>query len=174
VLDAARTGAEWAWTEIYRDLAPVVLGYLRAHGASEPEDITSEVFVSMVRKLPDFEGGEDKFRSWVFVIAHRRMQDERRRLRRHPETPTPTERLERRAGHVEDEAMDALATDAVRRRFAELSPDQRDVLLLRLVADVPIDEVARIVGKSTTAVKALQRRGLARLAKALSTEAVTR
>jgi RNA polymerase sigma factor (sigma-70 family) len=174
VLEAARSGDGAAWTLLYRDLAPAVLGYLRMHGAPDAEDITSEVFVSMVRRLADFEGTEEsKFRSWVFVIAHRRMLDERRRRARHPEDSAPQELLDRYAGDVENEALQALAITNVRSYFADLSPDQRDVLLLRIVADLSIEDVAKIVGRSTTAVKALQRRGLARLKRLLAEEAVT-
>lgn len=48
---AARVGAEWAWATIYRDLSPVVLGYLRARRATEPEELTGEVFLQVVRDL---------------------------------------------------------------------------------------------------------------------------
>ena len=47
LLEAAREGSESAWTTIYRDLAPVVLGYLRANGAPEPDDTLSEVFLQV-------------------------------------------------------------------------------------------------------------------------------
>lgn len=66
VLDAARTGAEWAWTAIYRDLSPAVLRYLRARGAREPEDVLGEVFLQVVRSISHFSGEEHDFRAWVF------------------------------------------------------------------------------------------------------------
>ena len=68
-LQAARTGAEWAWTSIYRDLAPGVLGYLRARRAHEPEDPPARVFLQVVRDVPRFAGGEREFRAWAFAIA---------------------------------------------------------------------------------------------------------
>ena len=51
VLGAAGTGERWAWEAIYRELSPTVLGYLRAQGASEPGDLTGEVFLQVVRGL---------------------------------------------------------------------------------------------------------------------------
>ncbi len=171
VLDAARTGVDWAWAEIYKDLAPVVFGYFRAHGASEAEDLTSEVFVSMVRNLSSFTGTEEQFRSWVFVIVHRRLLDDRRRLIRHPETPAETQRLDTPSAEaVETEALDAVMTEQVRNVFAQLSEDQRDVLILRVIADLPLDETARILGKTTGAVKSLQHRGLAAAANVLAAQ----
>jgi len=89
VLPAARAGAEWAWERIYRELAPTVTGYLRAHGAGEPEDLTGEVFLQVVRGLERFEGGERAFLAWVFTIAHRRVVDDLRRRARRPVSPSP-------------------------------------------------------------------------------------
>jgi DNA-directed RNA polymerase specialized sigma24 family protein len=71
VLAAARTGAEWAWISIYRDLSPVVLGYLRARRATEPEDLLGEVFLQVARDLPAFDGSERDFRAWAFVRSRR-------------------------------------------------------------------------------------------------------
>ena len=64
-------------------------------------------------------------------------------------------------GCAEQESLDALATEWVDEVLAQLEPDQRDVLLLRVVAQLTIDEIAVALGKSSGAVKALQRRGLA-------------
>lgn len=174
VLEAARTGAEWAWTAIYRDLAPAVLGYLRTRGAPDPEDATGEVFLGVVRGLRSFEGNEDEFRSWVFVIAHRRLIDERRRLHRRPAHADEDEELEEvaSADDVEAEAITRLGTARVRRIIDRLTEDQRDVLLLRLIGGFTVDEVAQVVGKRPGAVKALQRRGLAAIARELAKEGV--
>lgn len=159
VLDAARAGGEWAWTQLYRDLSPVVLGYLRGQGAAEPEDLLGDVFVHIVRGLADFEGDEAGFRSWVFVIAHHRLQDERRRRIRRPEEPAPI--LDTTAPvDVAGEAMANISVDSVRQVLETLVPAQRDVLLLRILAGLTIDEIAQILGKRVGAVKALQRRGL--------------
>ena len=67
VLAGARQGVSRALEAIYRDLAPSVLGYLRGLGAREPEDLTSDVFVGVVRGLGRFVGDERAFRSWVFA-----------------------------------------------------------------------------------------------------------
>jgi RNA polymerase sigma factor (sigma-70 family) len=175
VLEAARTGTEWAWTALYRDLAPLVLGYLRSRGAREPEDLTGEVFLQIARDLPRFAGGESQFRSWALVIAHHRLIDERRYRIRHPADPAPDETIFARAatGDAEEEALDGLATERVRRMLDGLTEDQRAVLMLRIVAGLTVDEVARIVAKRPNSVKALQRRGLAALRAELSRTAST-
>lgn len=175
VLEAARLGAEWAWTVIYKDLSPVVLRYLRAHGAREPEDLLGEVFVQVVRKLPGFLGGEQEFRAWIFTIARNRLIDEWRRLRKDPVLCAPDEQLLKVAptGDAEEDAMRRLSDQRVRSVIEGLSSDQRDVLFLRTFARLTIEEVARVVGKRPGAVKALQARGLAAIRRGISKEAVT-
>jgi RNA polymerase sigma factor (sigma-70 family) len=175
-LEAARAGVPWAYEAIYRDLAPAVFGYLRGHGAIEPEDLASEVFVGIVRSLERFQGDERAFRTWVFSIAHRRLVDERRRLSRRLEEPTDPAAMNRLAsgmlvGDVEEEAMDLLGS-GVRTAMKVLSYDQRAVLLLRILADLSVAEVASILGKSPGAVKTLQRRGLRSLVRELEEEGV--
>jgi RNA polymerase sigma factor (sigma-70 family) len=166
VLLAARLGAEWAWTRIYEDFAPRVVGYLGAHGAADPEDLAGEVFLQVVRGLPDFSGGEREFAAWTFTIAHRRLVDDLRRRGRRPVEVAGGDLVERSGGEVDREALARIADASVRAAIGELPPDQRSVLLLRIIGDLTIEEIARAVGKRPGAVKALQRRGLQRLERA--------
>lgn len=172
ILSAARTGAEWAWTDLYKSFAPSILGYLRAQAVPEPEDLTAEVFFQIVRSLGTFDGNESEFRSWIFVIAHRKIIDDHRSRKRKPADPSPVEVIEPRAatGNVEDEALRGLSDLRVRRLLAGLTPDQRDVLLLRILGGLSAPEVAAAMGKRTGAVEALQRRALAQLRKRLIAE----
>jgi RNA polymerase sigma factor (sigma-70 family) len=171
LLADARAGVEEAWTEIYRTFSPAVLGYLRGVGAAEAEDLTGEVFLQVVRDLHGFEGDRSAFKAWILTIAHHRFIDNRRRARRRPVEllPTPGEQV-RAAPDAEVEALSRLGATRVRELIAMLSPDQRAVLLLRIVGDLTVEQIARAVGKRPGAVKALQRRGLATLARALSEE----
>jgi len=169
VLLAARAGAEWAWTRIYEELAPKVVGYLRAHGADDPEDVAGEVFLQIVGGLPGFSGGEPEFRAWTFTIAHRRLIDDARRRRRRPVDVAPSDVIERAAGaagEVHEDVEALMAEASVRTAIDELPADQRAVVLLRIIGDLTVEQIARAVGKRPGAVKALQRRGLRRLERA--------
>ena len=167
VLAGARRGEHDAFVTLYRELAPAVLGYLRAQRAVEPEDVASEVFVSLVKGVGGFRGDEPAFRSWVFTIAHRRLVDERRRLARRREDSVAPERLPGVAGPASYDVHElVLGADGSRRvleLLGELTDDQRSVVLLRVLGDLPVRDVARAVGKREGAVKTLQRRALARL-----------
>ena len=174
ILHAARTGVPWAFERLYADLAPVVAGYLRVQGAAEPEDLTSEVFLGVFTGMDSFEGSETQFRSWVFTIAHRRLVDERRRLARRLWSPAgDLAAFDKSGGDVEADALDVLGSRRVVEWCAGLSADQRDVLVLRVVGDLTIDQVAAIVDKSPGAVKALQRRALTALRQQVDKEGVT-
>lgn len=175
VLLAAQSGAAWALERLYQVFSPVVLGYLRIQGAGDPEDLTNEVFLGVFQRIQAFAGDEEKFRSWIFTIAHSRLIDERRRLSRRPlvtqEAPdTPVDRL---GGDTEQDALDRLSSRRVQALCEGLVPDQRDVLLLRLMAGMTVEAIAESLGKSEGAVKALQRRGLANLRKVLEGDPVT-
>jgi RNA polymerase sigma-70 factor (ECF subfamily) len=163
VLRAAQLGAEWAWRTLYKDLAPAVTGYLRLHNVREPDDLTGEVFVHVVRGLANFAGDEKQFRSWVFVIAHHRVCDERRLRARKPLEPAADNTIQRlgSSGNSEDEALHGLATAEVCRVLESLSNDQRDVMLLRIIGGFTLEETAGMIGKRALSVKALQRRAIA-------------
>jgi RNA polymerase sigma-70 factor, ECF subfamily len=166
-LAAARAGGEWAWARLYRDLAPLVNGYLRGRGALEPEDLTGEVFVALVRELPNFEGGEREFRTWALTIAHRRLVDSLRKKSRDRSSLAETDLISASgpAGDVEDEALAALGLARVMALLDRLTPEQRSVLMLRHIADLTIEEIALVLAKRPAAIKALQRRALAQLKK---------
>ncbi|MCV2393096.1 RNA polymerase sigma factor [Actinotalea sp. M2MS4P-6] len=174
VLERARAGSGEAFGVIYAELAGPVSAYLRAKGVAEHEDLTSEVFIAVFQGLPGFEGDVVGFRSWVFTIAHRRVVDTWRRAGRRPE-PVPYEPEDdaRTAASAEVEALDRVGQERALALLDQLTPEQREVLVLRIVADLPIDEVAVVVGRPPGAVKALQHRGLAALRRILAKEGVS-
>jgi RNA polymerase sigma-70 factor (ECF subfamily) len=161
VLAAARTGAAWAFEVLYRDLAPAVTGYLRLHGAVEPDDLASETFIGVFTGLSGFSGDEGALRAWVFTIAHRRLVDDWRRRSRRPQVVDDSDLLaEHLGGDVEDDVFVRVGADTVQELCGGLPTDQRAVLLLRILADLTVEQVAQVMGRSEGSVKALQRRGL--------------
>jgi RNA polymerase sigma-70 factor (ECF subfamily) len=180
ILVAAQDGGEWAVATLYRWLQPAVVGYLRARVGDEAEDLASETWLAVARALPTFSGDETAFRSWVFTIAHRRLVDHHRAAARRPRTrtltPTEPDGGPGRETPVELPGTDdpaaevtaALASDeAVRRIVALLPPDQAEIILLRVVAGLPVDEVATVTGRRPGTVRVLQHRALRRLANRL-------
>ncbi|HVF32303.1 MAG TPA: sigma-70 family RNA polymerase sigma factor [Acidimicrobiales bacterium] len=149
----------------YRELAPAVLGYLRSQRVADPEDVLGEVFLQVARDVGRFSGDDAALRRWVFSIAHNRSMDAHRRAKRDRSTleaeisegrSAPTDAP---AEPVDRELIDALAT---------LSDEQREVVVLRFVADLPLEAVAKITGRTPGAVKAMQHRAMDNLRKAVS------
>jgi len=146
---------------LYRRLAPAVLGYLRAQRVADPEDVLGEVFLHVARDVHKVKGDDEAVRRWVFAVARHRVIDEARRQRRRPKIgsgPGPEPMT------TPDEPFDPALLAAL----GALTPDQREVVLLRFVADLSLENVARVTHRRISAVKALQHRALANLAGALS------
>ena len=173
-LSAARAGDSAALAKIHRECSPAVAGYLRSQGVADVGGTTNDVFLRVFTRLVTFAGDEVCFRSWMFTIAHHLMIDELRRKARRPKiTDGASVETKEQRGDAEEEALAGLGRERVDRMLARLSIDQRAVVLLRVVEDLPIDQVAEILGKRPTAVKALQHRALAALRRHLVDEEVS-
>lgn len=168
VLDAARADQPWAYTRLFEWLGGPVAGYLRSQGAEDPDDLANDVFLRAFTNLHRFEGDEPKFRSWVFTIAHRRAVDHwRARARRVQAIELGSAHEGPPVASAEDSALAGLSEASVVALLSGLTADQRDVLTLRILGDLTVEQVAAVLGKREGAVKALQRRGLAQLKVAL-------
>lgn len=177
VLAAARDGAEWAVTALYRDVNPSLLAYLRAVEPRDADDLASEVWLGVGRNLARFEGNEAAFRGWAFTIASRRVVDLRRRRGRRQTEPAASEEFTiiPATDDTEATALAGLGADEVRRRIVELlPPDQADVVLLGIVGGLDASQIGEVLGKRPGAVRVLQHRALRRLAKVLSARGVTK
>jgi RNA polymerase sigma-70 factor (ECF subfamily) len=133
---------------------------------TDPDDLTSEVFAGMLRGLGRFEGGRPEFRRWLMTIAHRRRVDQHRRWATNRIDLADPRTLEeagsgRLAADLDQRAIDPELVAG----FSELTGAQREVLALRFVADLSLDEVSEITDRPVGAVKSLQSRGLAALRK---------
>jgi len=140
---------------LFRALGPAVHGYLRANCPTDSEDVLSEVFLRVARGLGRFRGDDAELRRWVFTIAHNCLMDEHRRRSRQRVAPGAMV-----VAPPPPDPIDPSLLKALRR----LTPDQREVVTLRFVADLALDEVARVTGREVGAVKSLQHRALANLA----------
>jgi RNA polymerase sigma-70 factor, ECF subfamily len=171
VIAAAKTGVDWAITALYREFGPGLLRYLRAQAPAEAEDLASEVWMNVAAGLGRFDGDETAFRCWLFTIARRRLIDFRRREQRRRTMLNSLEPTGASDG-VDPEAQALMATEseAALARIATLPPGQAEVVLLRVVAGLDVEEVASILGKKAGAVRVLQHRALKRLSARLVSE----
>lgn len=176
VLRAAQANTGWAFTRLYESLAPAVTAYVRTQGVRDADDVVNEVFLAAFTRLGSFRGHEAQFRSWVFTIAHHRIVDSRRAAACRPQLE-PLDRVRHGLAEVrsvEDDALSWVGLGHLRPVLERLTTDQREVLILRVVADLSVEDVAQMMGKQPGAVRALQHRAVNALRKAVVSEAVTR
>jgi RNA polymerase sigma factor (sigma-70 family) len=158
-LSAALAGEPSGFSAVYTAISPAVLGYFRGRGVGDAEALTQDVFVDVLPKLANVTGGHAGLRTFIFSVAHARLVDHRRRAERTPYLAEydPLDDA-RYSASAEDEALGSLG--GISGTLSQLNEEQREVLVLRIVADLSIDQVAGIMGKSPGAIKQLQRRGL--------------
>ena len=165
---AARGGDIDAFGLIWSHLSGRVHGYVRARGVANPDDVTSEVFLAAFTSIGRFEGGAAEFRSWLFTIAHHKAVDEHRRRRDNAEYDAGAD--PRVVASAEAAALDGILEGDVRAMLEALTSEQREVLLLRALGDLSVEQVAEVTGRSVGAVKQLHHRAVATAQRAASAQ----
>ncbi len=169
VAAGVRRGDPDALSEVYRVLSGPLTAYLRSQvrDTQLAEDLATETFLKLVRGCRRLEGGPFQIRSWLYRVAQRNVIDHLRARSRRPDeelTDLPPEELTADGDPAETvEGRDTL--ERIRSALEQLSPDQADVLRLRLIAGLSAPEAAAVIGKTEGAVRALQHRGIATLAR---------
>lgn len=172
VVRAAAGGDGDAFGVLWARLSPAVAAYFRAHAVDEADDLTSEVFLAAFRSIATVAGGADHFRGLLFSIAHRRYVDwVRRRVRRGPHLPYEQALDGRCSASAEEAAVARLGGQRALDLLETLTADQREVVALRVLADLTLAQTAEVLGRDVGSVKSLQHRGLARLRRCLEEEA---
>ncbi len=136
---------------------------------AEAEDLTGDVFLRMLAGLPHYRPSAAPFRAWLYRIARNLIADHYRRHSRRavlqldqaPDQPSDDDEPE--------QVVDLTLTfDQVRRALDHLDDAQREVVSLRFLSGLSLQEVAAVLNKSEQAIKALQHRGLVMLRHALA------
>lgn len=163
----AQAGDRDALEELYLEHFDRIYSYLHltVGNRHDAEDLTTQTFLKMLESIGRFRWGSAPFSAWLFRIAHNLAMDHfraRRRWQPEEEVPEPPGAAESSA---EEEAMRTLAGQSMLDLIDQLSPDQRQVLILKFVFEFSNAEAASVLGKSEGAVKSLQHRALASLQK---------
>jgi len=138
VMTAAADGVEWAISQLYREFHPAVLRYLHARGVRAPEAAAEKVWVDVGRGLHGFSRNEAAFRRWLFDLTRRSIEES-------GEQDSVVE-----IGDATTPMTEALA------KVAALPPEHADILLLRSLGNLDVDDVAEITGQGPGAVRLLE------------------
>jgi RNA polymerase sigma-70 factor (ECF subfamily) len=166
-LRRARAGDESGFVELWKELQPRLLRYLRVRSGTAYEDVAAETWLHVVRDLPSFIGNAAGFRAWLFTLARHRAIDAARAAAVRPMVLVPdvieTGRQPVTAA-AETDALEHISTAQALELVASLPPEQAEMVMLRVVAGLDVAAVAQIVGKSSGAVRVSVHRGLRALA----------
>ena len=168
-ISRARDGDEIAFGVVYRELHPMLLGYLRGLIGDDADDVASETWHDIVRDLRRFRGNGMSFRGWAATIARHRALDHVRRGQVRPRTTALDELTVEQSGErmtaqdSESAAMENLSTAHALSLISELPADQAEAVLLRVVLGLTSPMAAKVLGKRPGAVRTASHRGLTRL-----------
>lgn len=173
LITRAKAGDHSAFTQIYERYATAIYRYIyfRVGETELAEDIQAEVFLRMLEGLQRYEDRGWPISAWLYRIAHDRTVDmiRRRRSRRH----VPFDTWEGSCDGPEHTVDTQLEHEELHQTIDDLTSEQRQVILLRFMGDLSVQEVARKMGRSEGSVKALQHRGLQSLARRLEARVAT-
>ena len=154
---AAQRGDEAAFDRLFRIYQPPLLRYLRASAPLFAEDIAAQTWLNVAEALLHFTGDGDALRGWILTIGRRRLVDEFRRRERRPEHPV---------AEPVPEAVPAFEIDDLtwaEQLLRRLPRAQAEVVILRVLSDLSVAEVAEIMGLTPGTVRVTAHRALQRL-----------
>jgi RNA polymerase sigma-70 factor (ECF subfamily) len=172
LVQSAKRGDNRAFGELYQRHVDMIYRYTyaRVKDVAVAEDLTAQVFLKALEGLENYQSTGAPFRAWLYRIAHARTIDYWRQQQRRREVllvdtmpakdPLPEEIVVAKSEW--DTAVDLLF---------QLTDDQRDVIILRFIEEMSLAEAAETLDKTVGAVKALQHRALASLARLLQQRA---
>jgi RNA polymerase sigma-70 factor (ECF subfamily) len=158
-----------ALAEVHDRYYPAIYRYIayRVGDTQVAEDLTSEVFTRLLSALRDRNAPQNTLRGWLYAVARRSVSDYHRKGFRRPQVEL-AESLPSRDANPLEIAEANMNREALMAAIGELTDDQQQVIGLRFGSEMPIQEVAETMGKTEGAVKQLQARALAALARMLS------
>ncbi len=170
LMKRAKEGDASATGELYQNHRLGIFRYLfyRTGDTQTADDLTSEVFLRMVRSLPGYQIQDAPFRAWLFKIARNILNDHYRKINGRNEVQLEENMADLPIHDQPRPVEGSLNSVTLQQALEMLSSEQRDVVVMRFVTGMSITEVAHTLNKSEDAIKGLQRRALSNLRSVLS------
>jgi DNA-directed RNA polymerase specialized sigma24 family protein len=168
-LREAQVGNDAAFVRLWRDANPMLTRYLRVAGVSDPRESARYAWTGVIRELSSFSGDEIAWRAWLLGLARACVDEDAasrgRGARAH--------RLSRAGGHRgggDDRSAVAQVEPAELRgvndtiaAIRDLPLGQGEILMLRLLGELPVATVADLIGTDVVAVHRSEDRAVERL-----------
>ena len=172
LVERGQRGEREALEELYLLHFDRIYSYLHMSVGNrhDAEDLTTQTFLKMLESIKRFRWRSAPFSAWLFRIAHNLAMDHFRASRRwQPEEEVPEHDADESTS-AEAGALESIGRKSMLELIENLSQEQKQVLTLKFVFNLPNAEVATILGKSEGAVKSLQHRALVSLQKQITKE----
>jgi RNA polymerase sigma-70 factor, ECF subfamily len=142
--------------------------YYRTGDTHIADDLTSEVFLRMIRGLSGYQVQDASFQAWLFQIAHNLLNDHYRKTNGRSHVQLEENVMDNPIHGRSRPVEHSLNSVTLQQALEMLSGEQRDVVVMRFITGMSIAEVASTLHKSEDAVKGLQRRALTNLRSVLT------
>lgn len=157
-----------AFTKLYENYFDKIYRYVvfKIGDRAEAEDVTQQVLVKALESISSFKQRGIPFSAWLFRIAHNQVVDYLRKKTKHP--AIPLDKAPAISGSNSELAVELkLDIEQLISATKRLTEAQQKVISLRFAGELSIAQVAKVMGKSEGAVKALQHSAIVALRKAL-------
>ena len=153
---------------IYTEYSGKVMGYIRARvrSSADAEDIHSEVFEKILRKIEGFDPSKASLNTWIFTITRNTVIDHFRRTR-------PTEELDENLSdnlELDEDLLNAETLSELAAALRKLPQQMMDIIVLRYYDGKPLTEIAELMNLSYGAVKLRHQNAVLMLRQALTAE----
>ena len=137
--------------QVYAEYQGKVMGYLRARLSSraEAEDLCSDVFEKILRRIDGYDESKASLSTWIFSITRNTLIDHFRRTR--PQAELDENLAEE--GEVEDGLLENETLGELASALKRLPEQLRDIIVMRYYDGKPLTEIAKIMDLSYGAVK---------------------
>lgn len=169
----AQGGDRSALAELYDMYVQDIYRFVsfKTRSRATAEDLTSDIFLTVVEKLKQFNPNKGSFRTWIYTIArhiiidHYRAQKETRQLSDAWDIADDAD--------IPDAVDTALFSSQIDTLLKTLSADQRDIIIMRLWEDMSYDEIAAVLGKQPAACRMAYSRAIAQLQRSMPAVLIT-
>lgn len=164
-----------ALAEAHDTYYPAIFRYIayKVGNQETAEDLTSEVFVRLLDAVRDRHAPQKTLRGWLYSVASHIVTDYHRKKYRSGQEVELMETIESGISGPAEQTIKKQTLETLHEALSDLTEEQQDVIALRFGYEMPIKEVAEMIGKSEGAVKQLQARAVAALARKMTPQGTT-